>query len=186
MNALTSHYGPWAALFQEVYDSAAERYHAGQRGAENLVTLDEALFLASIGGTAQELYDFVEDWVEAGEPSFDVVLRITAVRREYFLKEQQGDPSALPIAMHAVPPKDATLGGFSWLPRIIAKAKAKLRGELPSDLMYGCGADRRFLKSIGADPAGFLRVIWDAGDDDQKILDYVNEKAKGAGTRRAA
>ena len=186
MKELISQYGPWAALFQEVYDSAAERYHAGQRSAANLVTSDEALFLASIGGTAQELYDFVEDWVEAGEPSFEVVLRITTVRREYFLKEQQGEPSALPISMHAVPPKDATLGGFSWLPRIIAKAKAKLRGELPSDLMYGCGADRRFLKSMGADAEEFLRVIWEAGDDDEKILDYVKEKVEGTGTRRAA
>ena len=73
----------------------------------------------------------------------------------------------------------ATLGGYAWLPRIIAKARAKLRGEMPPDLMYSCGGDRRFLKSIGADPADFLQQVWEAGDDDQNILDYVNEKAKG-------
>ncbi len=187
MKELTSHYGPWATGFKEVYDSAVEKYQAGDRGAENLVTSEEARFLSSIGGTAQELYDFVEDWVEAGEPSFNVVLRITAVRREYFVKEQHSQPSAHRISMNAVPPKDATLGGFVWLPRIIAKAKAKLRGEMPPELMYSCGADRRFLKSIGADPADFLRAIWEAGDDDQRVLDYVKEKAKGTpGVPRAA
>ncbi len=177
----------WAIRFREVYDRVVEKYHAGERVAENLVTSEEARFLGSFGCTAQELYDFVEDWVEAGEPWFNVVLRITAVRREYFLKEQHSEPLAHRISMNAVPPKDATLGGFVWLPRIIAKAKAKLRGEMPPELMYSCGADRRFLKSIGADPADFLRAIWEAGDDDQRVLDYVKEKAKGTpGGPRAA
>ena len=187
MKELASQYGPWAIRFREVYDSTLEKYQTGEREAENLVNAEEARFLASIGCTAQELYDFVEDWVEAGEPSFDVVLGITAVRREYFLKEQHGQPSAYRISMNAVPPKDATFGGFVWLPRIIAKAKAKLRGEMPPELMYSCGADRRFLKSIGADAADFLRMIWEAGDDDQKVLEYVKEQAKGTpGVRRAA
>ena len=125
--------------------------------------------------------------MEVGEPSFDVVLRITTIRRDYFLKEQHGLPSEHRISMDAIPPKHARLGGFAWLPRIIAKAKAKLRGEMPPEVMYSCGGDRRFLNSIGGDPADFLQVIWEAGDDDQKVLDYVNEKAKGtAGLRRAA
>ena len=187
MKEWTSQYGPWAIRFKEVYDSTLEKYQTGEREAENLVNAEEARFLASIGCTAQELYDFVEDWVEAGEPSVDVVLGITAVRREYFLKEQHGQPSAYRISMNAVPPKDATFGGFVWLPRIIAKAKAKLRGEMPPELMYSCGADRRFLKSIGADAADFLRMIWEADDDDQKVLEYVKEQAKGTpGVRRAA
>ncbi len=179
MKELTSQYEPWGTRFKEIYDSTVEKYLAGEREAENLVNSEEARFLASIGSTVQELYDFVEDWMEAGEPSFDVVLGITAVRREYFLKEQRGQLSAHQISTKAVPLKDATFGGFVWLPRIIAKAKAKLRGEMPPELMYSCGADRRFLKSIGADPADFLRMIWEAGDDDQEVLEYVKEKAKG-------
>ncbi len=180
---LTSHDETWAIRFREVYDRVVEKYHAGERGTENLVTSDEAKFLASIGCIAQELYDFVEDWVEAGEPTFDVALCITGVRRDYFLKEQRGQPSVDRLTMNAVPPKEATLGGFTWLPRIIAKAKAKLRGELPPELMYSCGADRRFLESIGADPVDFLRVIWEAANDDQKALDYVKEKAQGTSRR---
>ncbi len=179
MTELRSHDEPWAKRFRAIYDRGVEKYHTGERRAENLLTSDEARFLASIGCTAQELYDFVEDWVEAGEPSFDVALCVTGVRRDYFLKEQDGQPSAQRLSMNAVPPKEATFGGFTWLPRIIAKANAKLRGELPPELMYGCGADRRFLGSIGADPADFIRVIWEAAKDDQKILDYVKKKGKG-------
>jgi len=188
MKELTAQYEPWATMFKEVYDRALEKYNAGDRRAANLVTSEEAGFLASIGDTPQELYDFVEDWVEAGEPSFDMVLRITAIRRDYFLKVQHGQPSEHRISMDAIPPKLAKLGGYAWLPRIIAKAKAKLRGEMPPELMYSCGGDRRFLNSIGGNSADFLRVIWEAGDDDQKVLDYVNEKAKEktGGLRRAA
>ena len=175
---LISHDESWAIRFREVYDRVVEKYHAGERRAENLVNSDEARFLASIGCTAQELYDFVEDWVEVGEPSFDVALCITGVRRDYFLKEQHGQPAAHRISMNAMPPKEATLGGFTWLPRIIAKAQAKLRGELPPELMYSCGGDRRFLKSIGANPVDFLRVIWEAANNNQKAPAYVKEKAQ--------
>ena len=105
---------------------------------------------------------------------------------EYFLKEQHGQPSRQSISMNTVPSREATLGGFGWLPRIIAKAQAKLRGEMPPEIMYSCGADRRFLKSIGADPADFLRVIWEAEDDAQRVLDYVREKSKGTTSVRPA
>ena len=187
MKEFISHNGSWETQFREVYDNAMQLYKAGRRDPENLVSPDQAVFLISIGCIAQELYDFVEDWVEMGDPTFDVVLRITAIRREYFLTEQHGHLLIPPMSNDAFPPRDATLGGFSWLPRIIAKAKAKLRGELPPELMYGCGNDRRFLKSIGTDPEDFLRVIWDTGDDEQKVLEYVKAKAKEtAGVRRAA
>ena len=187
MKELISHNGSWETQFREVYDNAMQLYKAGRRDPENLVSPDQVMFLISIGCIAQELYDFVEDWVEMGDPTFDAVLRITAIRREYFLTEQHGHLLIPPMSNDAFPPRDATLGGFSWLPRIIAKVKAKLRGELPPELMYGCGNDRRFLKSIGTDPEDFLRVIWDIGDDDQKVLEYVNAKAKEtAGARRAA
>ncbi len=178
MNNLTLHDEAWANSFRAIYDRGVEKYEAGERRAENLVTSDDASFLGSIGCTAQELYDFVEDWVAAEEPSFDVALGITDIRREYFLKEQYGQSTAHRISMKAFPPKEASLGGFTWLPRIIAKAKAKLCGELPPELMYSCGGDRRFLESIGADPVDFLRVVWEAANDDQKVLDYVNQQAQ--------
>ena len=75
---------------------------------------------------------------------------------------------------------DAELGGYLWLPRIIAKAKAKLRGELPPEVMYNCGGDRHFLKTIGLEASAFLKVVRDAKDDNQ-ILDYVQETGKWPG-----
>ncbi|MFN7139254.1 MAG: hypothetical protein ACK4UN_07945, partial [Limisphaerales bacterium] len=53
------------------------------------------------------------------------------------------------------------------------KAKAKLRGEMPPELMFGCGGDRPFLKSVNIELSEFLRLVWSAEDDTQKIVNYV-------------
>ncbi len=63
---------------------------------------------------------------------------------------------------------------MAYLPRILAKGRAKLRGELDPDLMFGCGGDRRFFKNHGdIHPADFLRHVWAAGDNDQKVADWI-------------
>ena len=67
------------------------------------------------------------------------------------------------------------LGDIAWLPRIIIKAKAKLRGELHPDIMFCCQGDMNFLSNHDIHPADFLRVVWAANDDDEKILDYINQ-----------
>jgi hypothetical protein len=59
------------------------------------------------------------------------------------------------------------------------KARAKLRGEMDPDTMYGCGGDRAFFAQHNVHPADLLRVTWAAEDDDQKIIDYV----KGASAK---
>ena len=81
--------------------------------------------------------------------------------------------STLVIVMEDLPAKEATLEGIAWLPRLIQKARAKLRGEMTADLMYDCGGDRRFFEEYGLHPADFLRVVWAADGDAQKILRYV-------------
>jgi len=58
----------------------------------------------------------------------------------------------------------------------MAKARAKLRGEMPPEIMYGCGADRPFLRKLGIHPAEFLQIVWDAGHDDQKIIEVVIQR----------
>ena len=58
-------------------------------------------------------------------------------------------------------------------PRILPKARAKLRGELPDEVMYGCGGDRQFFQSNNIHPAEFLRVVRNWGDNDQGIIDWV-------------
>jgi len=167
----------WADRFRQLYDKAVERYRTGNRRAAEYFNAAEDEFLASIGCTAQELYDFAEDFCNGGEPTFGTVLLITSARRDYFVVIQKSQPDGKQISMAELPAKDAAVAGFAWLPRIIAKARAKLRGEMPPELMYGCGGDRRFLKSVGIHPADFLRHVWSAGDDDQKIIDYVKRHA---------
>ena len=162
----------WGTRLEKNFGQAVEKYLAGKRGAEALFTLEHATFLASLGSSPQELYAFVEDWCELGAPSFGMALRITEVRAEYFFLEQYLERSAGVIRPDPIPSGDTSLGGFLWLPRIIAKARAKLRGEMPADMMVGCQNDRAFLKMVGIDPAQFLRVVWSAGKNDEESLVY--------------
>ena len=166
----------WRAEFQELFDSAVARYQSGLRGPAHLFEAKDVEFLASIGTSPSAIYDYVEDLCEVGEPSFETILAITSVRHEYFVKEQQRTSSGLVRAPETFPPGTMAMGGFRWLPRIIAKARAKLQGELPSDLMYSCGTDRPFLKKVGITPEDFLKTVWEAGPNDSAILARV-EKA---------
>lgn len=170
----------WTETFRHVFENAVERYQAGERDPEQMVLLAEATFLASIGSTPHELFDYVEDWCEVGEPPFETVLAIAAICDEYFVSVQHGARSPRLLSADSFTSGADCLGGFRWLPRIIAKARAKLRGELPAELMYGCGGDRAFLKRIGMPPEEFLRLVWDAGDEDGKILAGVEQSAGAA------
>ncbi|MDE0144930.1 MAG: DUF5069 domain-containing protein [Nitrospira sp.] len=167
----------WLSQLRDVYEQAVHRFEQGRRGPERVVGHEALAFLDSIGTSAQELYDFVEDWVEDGEPDFETVAAMTNVRRAYFLTVQEGKSSNVVTPSATLPSGYANLGGYRWLPRIIAKARAKLRGELAPDIMFGCGADRPFLRSVNMEPAEFLQTVWDAGTDDRAILDAVQKKA---------
>jgi len=173
----------WREDFQHLFYSATTRYLAGHREASTLFTEKDMAFMESIGARPTELYDYVEDWSEVGEPSFETILAIASVRYAYFVHEQQRTPSGLVQAPETFPSGHEILGGYRWLPRIIAKARAKLKGELPPDLMYGCGADRPFLKTIGIAPEEFLKSVWDAGSNDSVILTRIKESAQGESSR---
>ena len=175
----------WPVTFREIYNRAASAYRAGRPSPQTLFPPADEKFLATIGCSAQELFDFVEDFVQGGEPDFGTTLLITSVRRDYFLSEQGGMPSGKLVDMDTLPPKQAAAGGLPWLPRIIVKARAKLRGEMPPDLMFCCGGDRAFLESVDIHAADFLRYVWAAGGDDQKIIEWVQRRTWpiGVGTR---
>lgn len=162
----------WDTAFRKLWEKAVAQYAAGNRQPATYhdVLLDE------IGYTAQELYDFAEDWVKYQEPPFETALLIAAARRDYFLVVQKGQRSTKRIRMEDLPAKTAAVAGLEWLPRVIEKARAKLRGEMPEDLMYGCGGDRSFFKKVNIHPADFLRVVWAAHYDDQKIINYVTRR----------
>lgn len=167
----------WARIFRELFEDASNAYRGGKRDAEQMFDASQTRFLEEIGATRQEIFDFVEDTFYGGEPGVETALLITATRREYFLAVQKGRRVGNVIDMDKLPDKTAQLGGIEWLPRIIAKAHAKLRGEMPPELMYCCGGDRAFLREHGIHPADFLREAWAAGDDHQRILDFVRKSA---------
>jgi hypothetical protein len=149
----------WNDKFTALFERVANAYKKGDFDYETGYSAEDIAFLESIGCKKRELFDFVEDFVDEGEPSPGTALLIAAARRDFFLVDQKGEE----------------LSGIPYLPRILVKARAKLRGELDPDLMYGCGGDRNFLaKNGGIHPADFLRHVWASDGDDAKILAWIN------------
>src|ERR1700734_1211032 len=167
----------WKNIFSALFHTAVEKYRNGHQKASGLVDAEGKTFLSSIGHTEQEFFDFIEDFAKGGQPTLETALNIASVRRDYFLEEQKGVPSTHLISMTNLPSKDAQVEGIGWLPRIIPKAEAKLRGEMPPDLMYGCGGDRKFFKTHHVDPDDFLRKVWDARGNQAKIIAWVKTKS---------
>lgn len=163
----------FADTFHALYDKAVGLYAAGRRGAESFFTADEAAFLAANGITPQHLYDYAEDQNNYGEPGYDQALGIELVRRDYFLNQQKGKASTTTIDEAKMPGKAEAIKGIEWLPRLLPKVRAKLRGELPASLMYCCGGDRKFFKAHDINPAEFLSLAWRHEKDDAGIVDWV-------------
>ena len=163
----------FATKFRALYDKAVGLYAKGQRGADTFFTADESAWLAANGLSAQNFFDYAEDHANYGEPGPDNALAIETVRRDYFLNAQNGRASATVLDVAKMPAKTEAVRGIEWLPRLIPKAKAKLRGELPASLMYGCGGDRAFFKQHDILPAEFLALVWRHDKDDAAIVDWV-------------
>ncbi len=168
----------WTSEFRGIYESGLKAHRAGVTRPGKMFDPAQQAALATIGCTAQELFDFVDDGERYGEPDYEFTLLVTAVRRDYFLTIQKGIPSTRVIDMNQLPSKQAEVAGIAWLPRLIEKARAKLKGEMPPDLMYGCGGDRPFLESVNVHAADFLRAVWAAGDDNARVVKYVQESMR--------
>ena len=89
------------------------------------------------------------------------------------MEKQNSIPFSNLLDPKTLPPKDQKARGMAWLPRILPKARAKLRGELPPEVMYCCGGDREFFKSSNIHPAEFLSIVCFFGDDDSEIIEWV-------------
>ena len=160
--------------FRALYDRAHSLYVSGQRGAGTFFDPTELAFLAANGLTAQNLYDYAEDHHGyGGDPGPHHALAIELVRRDYFLNVQGSRPSPRVLDVAALPAKTDAVRGITWLPRLIPKTLAKLRGELPSSLMYCCGGDRRFFKEHNILPAEFLTLVWRHEDHPEAVIDWV-------------
>ena len=174
----------WNDNFVTLFDRCCALYQSGNTAFETYYRPDDLAFLESIGCQPREFFDFVEDFCAEGTPSASTALLVAAVRRDYFMTIQCGEKSGKVLTRDDIPTFGEELDGRPYLPRILAKARAKLRGELDPDLMYGCGGDRNFLSRNGEiHPADFLRHVWACGEDDQKLADWVGQQAA---TRSAA
>ena len=167
----------WNDTFLALFDRCLAAYRSGDADFEKYYSGDDLTFLTSIGCKPREFFDFVEDFGDAGVPSISTALLVAAVRRDYFHTVQKGIPSDIVLGSDNVPTFGDELEGMAYLPRFLAKGRAKLRGELDPDLMFACGGDRNFLKTRGdIHPADFLRHLWASGNDDQKITTWIKEQ----------
>lgn len=163
--------------FKKLYVKSVELYRSGKLDKSTWFNAEELAFLESNGWRVQDFYDYGEDQVHGGEPSYEIAQSIEQVRRDYFLHIQNGVASAHRIETASLPPKPEAVDGIEWLPRIIQKAIGKLKGELSEDIMYCCGGDRNFLKTHDIHPAEFLRLVWAKMDDTQAIVDFVKNRS---------
>jgi len=168
---------PWDSIFTNLYERCLDSYRAGDTDYNKWYDESDHDFLKSIGYQPSEFFDYVEDFAVHSDPTPSTALMIASVRRDYLNVVQAGKISELSVMPSDLPPKDSDLEGHVWLPRILAKARAKLRGELHTDSMFCCGGDRAFLRQQDIAPADFLRAVWSAGDDDSKIINYITAHA---------
>lgn len=163
----------WDETFIELYRRCVAIYQGGNEDFHSYYNAADLDFLATIGYKPRELFDFVEDFVDEGVPSESTALLVAAVRRDYFQVVQDGNTSDKEVVKGDLPGFGEEIGGIAYLPRILTKARAKLAGELHPDVMFSCGGDRKFLGEQGIHAADFLRRVWAADGDDQKIVDWL-------------
>ena len=120
----------WEQEFRRVWDRSVAAWQAGKRRPETMFSTADVVYLKAIGCSAQELFDFVDDCQGYGEPDFETSLAVTSIRRDYFLKVMGGKSSGFVAEMSSLPPKSKAVDGIAWLPRLIVKARLKLRGLL--------------------------------------------------------
>jgi len=159
-----------------IWEKAVSLYRSGNTDTEIFPISEELPILASWGINKMDLFDYAEDWCLHLEPDLLTFILVHYERWSYFVEEQKGQPSPNLLDSSTLPAKSASAEGIIWLPRILPKARAKLRGELPPEVMYGCGGDREFFQHNQVHPAEFLRVVRRFGDDDDSIVQWVAQR----------
>ncbi len=180
-----THYN-FQTTLKAIWNDAVATYQSGNRAPQSYFDEDTLATLATIGLNAMDVFDPVEDHLSGAEIDFETFLLVSAARRDYFFNIQEGTPSTERLNSQALPAKDSEARGIGWLPRIMPKAIAKLRGELPPETMYGCGGDRGFFKTNDIHPAEFLRVVWAYEDEPEKLIDWVEARRNSSKTETAS
>jgi hypothetical protein len=166
---------------KKLWDKSIAQYRSGQRGAETFFSEEDSALLRGIGHGKQEFYDFVEDNINyEGDPDFETFLLIALPRIVYFRTVLNSQPANKIVDTGDLPGKRESVRGVEWLPRLIPKAKAKLRGEMSDDLMYLCAGDRAFFKEHNIHPAEFLTFVSHHMEDDDAVVDFVISRSESS------
>lgn len=156
-----------------IWQTAVDLYREGNTKAEDFPLAQELPILSAWGLNKMDLFDYAEDWCLYDEPDLMTFVLVHYERWNFFVQEQKGILSSKRLDPNSLPAKTERACGVVWLPRILPKARAKLRGELPPEVMYGCGGDRQFFQTNNIHPAEFLRVVRQWGDNDQAVIEWV-------------
>jgi len=156
-----------------IWESAVDQYKQGGSSPSTIVQEQDLTLLSGWGLNRMDVFDFVEDWCLHQEPDFSTFLLVHYERWRFFVEKQKSIPSSNLLDPKTLPPKDQKARGIAWLPRILPKARAKLRGELSPEVMYGCGGDREFFKSNHIHAAEFLSIVCCFGEDDDAVIEWV-------------
>ena len=127
----------WRQQFHELFFTGVKRYEAGRHSPESMFETEDTIFLESIGCSALEMFDFCDDYVWWGDVIYEHVEELQAVRLKHYQTTLNREPAERQMSMDEFPAKSDEVEGIAWLPRLITKARAKLAGSLPADLMYG-------------------------------------------------
>lgn len=162
------------AQFNTLFDKCLAQYKSGNTNFDSYYNQEDLAFLASIGYKVREFFDFIEDYGDAQVPTPQEAIAIAQIRQNYLQQEQAGTPSTHEISHDELPVFGETIQGIDYLPRILFKATAKLKGELDPDIMFGCGGDRRFISKFPAYTlSSFLQLVWDSNFDGDKIAEAL-------------
>ena len=127
----------WKQRFRELFFAGVKRHKAGRQSPDAMFEEAEIEFLESIGCSSQEMFDFCDDYVRWGDVIYEHVEELQAVRLKHYQTTLNREPAKRQMGMDEFPAKSDEAEGIAWLPRLITKARAKLAGSLPADLMYG-------------------------------------------------
>ncbi|SVC84884.1 uncharacterized protein METZ01_LOCUS337738 [marine metagenome] len=127
----------WKQRFRALFNEGVARHKAGRQSPDAMFEEAEIEFLESIGCSSQEMFDFCDDYVRWGDVIYEHVEELQAVRLKHYQTTLNREPAKRQMGMDEFPAKSDEAEGIAWLPRLITKARAKLAGSLPADLMYG-------------------------------------------------
>ncbi len=167
----------WDNECRRLYNVALEKVRDGADGWEEIFEEADLAVLEANGISPVQFYDFADDFHRHGEPPYEIAHTLLTTRREYFLNTQKGVGSSTSIQPSDLPAKTDEIDGIPWLPRITRKAHHFLRGELNSDIMYGCGGDRKFFKEHAIHPLDFLRLVEAENADPARIASALQANA---------